>query len=489
MQPSPRAHELDRTVATPERWSSEGPTVVILCATRFGIRNVLHSGLLPELTERGLRPWVLVSEANAIAARDDLPLGCRVATLRDAPAVGSERGLSAQRALLRESFARRHGVSTQRIFDRWRRRLQGHRAPTLRSAAIGALALLGSRGPCYRWQLEALERRTRRLLDLSQVREQLESIKPDLLVSTACVAYGEFPYLLAAPELGIPTLGCILSFDNLTSRGALPTFDQYAVWSERMAEQVRRFHPDRPATTIHVTGTPQFDFHLRPEFRWSRADTLRHLGLRPTDRYVLHAANHAEFTPTEPELVAELSRRLRRVERLRDHYIVVRPHPYDDHERWARAKGSDAKIVMSWPAGPGDPLRASDQARLVSTLLHADVCLNTASTMSLDSAVVDTPVVCVGFSWRQGGGEDPSCRELHFTEHYRPLVESGGVRLVHTMDETLRELAAYVEDASRDVEARASLAAAECGGLDGNATSRVAALVDRLARADAGIGR
>ena len=33
------------------------------------------------------------------------------------------------------------------------------------------------------------------------------------------------------------------------------------------------------------------------------------------------------------------------------------------------------------------------KARLVSTLLHADVCLNTASTISLDGAAVGTPVV------------------------------------------------------------------------------------------------
>ena len=471
----------DSRLKAPERWGDDRPTVAVLCSTRFGIRNVVHSGLLTELVARGVRPWVLTSAAHAPGEGEQLLEGCQYATLQEAPAVASERGLSAQRALVRESFARRHRVSTQRIFERWRRN-NGLRTPGWRSAAIEALAVLGAGDPCYAWQVAFLERRTRSILDLTAVREQLERIRPDLLISTACVAYGEYPYLLAAPELGISTLGCILSFDNLTSRGALPTFDHYAVWSDRMGQQVRRFYPDRRASTIHITGTPQFDFHVREEFRWSRSDTLRHLGLPAGSRYLLHAANHSEFTPTEPELIAELSRRIREIEELREHYIVVRPHPYDDRRRWAKVAGDDPKIVMSWPAGADEPPRAADQSRLVSTLLHADVCLNTASTMSLDASVVDTPVVCIGFGWSQLDGEDPACRELHFTDHYKPLVNSGGVRLVHTMDETLREITAYVVNPSRDAEARAALVATECGGLDGKAAARVADLVEELVR-------
>ena len=151
-------------------------------------------------------------------------------------------------------------------------------------------------------------------------------------------------------------------------------------------------------------------------------------------------------------------------------------------------------MVLNWPwrAVPGvawdapGVVRAADQARLVSTLLHADVCLNTASTISLDAAAAGTPVVCVGFGGgRRGGREDELCLNAHFTTHYQPITESGGVRLVRDMGALVTQVAAYVRDRSRDAAARQRLVAAECGPVDGRAAARVAELIAALS----GVGR
>ena len=133
---------------------------------------------------------------------------------------------------------------------------------------------------------------------------------------------------------------------------------------------------------------------------------------------------------------------------------------------------------VAWDA-PG-VVRASDQARLVSTLAHADVCLNTASTISLDAAAAGTPVVCVGFAGRRGGKEDELCRDAHFTTHYQPITESGGVRLVRDMGELVNAVATYVRDRSQDAAARQRLVVAECGPVDGRAAVRVAKLIAAL---------
>jgi hypothetical protein len=455
------------------------PVAAILCPTVWGVRNIVHSGLLATLRARGLRAHAIV---GASGGRPLIDIGATgdCSPLLEAPTVRSTRGKPTLEALLRASFCRRHQISSYAIFNRWLRR-DSTTWQRLRNAAVDALSVAGSAAPAIRWQVANLERIARRTRDFTHVRAQLAELRPALLVSTACIAGEEHPYLLVARELGIRTLGCILSFDNLTSRTVLPVFDDYAVWNERMREQVLAFYPDRDPTRVHITGTPQFDYHVRPEYRESRVATAHRLGLEPDEPYVLYAANSAFFTPSEPELVAELARRYAAVPELARHRIVVRLHPLDDYGRWDSLARGGSRIVVSRPwdsmAGVFGP---DDQVRLVSSLLHADVCINMASTMSLDAAALDTPVICIAFAGQRHGEEDRFCRDVYRSEHYRHIVASGGVRLARDIDTIVTETTAYVRDRTRDRAGRQALVELEIGAVDGRAGERIIALIERL---------
>ena len=249
-----------------------------------------------------------------------------------------------------------------------------------------------------------------------------------------------------------------------------------------MREEVRRLYPDRDPASIRVTGTAQFDVHRRPDLRWSRERTLGELALAPEDRYVLYAANCATYTPTEPELIREYLRRMRSHPVLHRHRLVVRPHPADDAARWHGLAGLGDGLVVSRPhADDGRFSSESAQARLIGSLAHADVCVNMASTMTLDAAVLDTPVVCVAFAARPGGLEHWLAGACYQTSHYAPIAASGGVRLARSMDGLVQETAEYVLHPERDRAARARLVTDLCGPADGAAAERVARLIRSLA--------
>jgi hypothetical protein len=167
---------------------------------------------------------------------------------------------------------------------------------------------------------------------------------------------------------------------------------------------------------------------------------------------------------------------------LRRHRILVRFHPNDDFERWNAVAAADRRIVLSRPSARSESFAGpEDQAQLISTLLHADVCHNMWSSMSLDSAVVGTPVVCVAFAGRRGTAEDRFCRVVYEADFYAPIVASGGVRMAYGIDQLVAETVEYVRDRRRDAEARARLASQECGPLDGGSAERIARLIVRLA--------
>ncbi len=465
----------------PEERSTRPGRVVILAPTAWGLRNMALSGALDRLRENLGSVTLLASDQanNALAEQwnDDSEAESLVRCSR-IPVGFLPYAIS---ALLHASFGQRFGIASYRIFGRWRRR-DATRWQQLRYEWLRGLATVTGREPIFGWQIRYLERVALRSDAAREITAQLQRLRPSLVVSTSCVVSDEVPYILAARRLGIPTLGCILSFDNLTSKSVLPTFDHYAVWAPRMGEEVVRFYPDRDPERIHVTGTAQFDFHQRPEYRWSRERTIRDLGLAPGERYLLYAANSATYTPTEPDLIAAFAEACDRTPSLRRHRIVVRPHPADDPERWSGVAALHGRISLARPRAVGSPFATAEaQARLVSSMLHADVCLNMASTMSLDAAVLDTPIVCVAFAHRPDSEEAWLARACYRTEHFEPVAASGGVRVARSAEELVQHTASYVEDRGRDREGRARLVRDICGVTDGRAGQRVADLIIALA--------
>ena len=96
----------------------------------------------------------------------------------------------------------------------------------------------------------------------------------------------EADYLHAGRTLGITTIGCPNSWDDLTSKGTTHVLpDMFLAWNEALAQEAAEIH-DIPAGTIRITGTSHLDtfFSLRP--RMTRADVCARLG-RPDAPYIV----------------------------------------------------------------------------------------------------------------------------------------------------------------------------------------------------------
>jgi hypothetical protein len=451
----------------------------------WSVRNAVYSGVIDALLRHGVRVQLCLPRSSEAAERGE---DFTVAELHPLVRV-AERPVPGRdffEAALQSAFARRGRLRGYGIYQRWFHRRDRWPARA-RQAAVEAVGAALRPAPLFAAARAASRRLDRRAHDRSAVRAQLAELAPDLLWSTVSVHPAERPYAIAARELGIPVLSSVLSFDNLTSRGLIPVADYYTVWSARMRDRLVSLYPEIPSDRVQVTGTPQFDFHRRPEFRWSRAETLAALGLPPDARYLLYAASHQQLAPDEPALVAALARRLADDPDSATHHLVVRLHPLDDGRRWEAlrlAAGGTVRLVTAWErpaAADGWTLSSPrDQARLVSTLAHADACLNVASTMSLDAALLDRPVIGLALA-----EVVDAPREILYAEydcdHYRPLVASGGIDLAHDWG----ELRALVRRALRQPDvgraARARMVAEECGPVDGASAARVAdAIVHRL---------
>jgi hypothetical protein len=446
------------------------------------------SGLLEKLAGAGLDVRLLVAAAPGPAegeARETMRAARGVEELRR-PAARDLRGRSVLEAVRSSCFARARSIGSYALYRRWfRRNDRGWRR--LRSGLVELSGRVAASAGLDAQLSRAAESAYRRSHDLGSVHAHLEALELDALWSTVCVSVLEYPYVLAARERGIPLVTSVLSFDNLTSRGEIPSFDRYLVWNARMADQLRRLYPDIPEEAVVETGTPQFDFHLRPEFRPDRASTLARLGLPASARYLLYAASHTSLTPEEPELVAAILRRRAEDPALRDQWAVIRLHPLDDGSRWAALTQANPRSVLAraWSRptaadGWTYPTR-SDLETLVGTILHSDACLNVASTMALDAALLDRPVIGIDLS-REPAAPRGILYEEYGADHYRPLTESGGIFVARSFAEIVAALREAAETPEARREARARMVASEIGRADGHATERVATEIERFVR-------
>ena len=109
--------------------------------------------------------------------------------------------------------------------------------------------------------------------------------------------------------------------------------------------------------------------------------------------------------------------------------------------------------------------------------------VNVASTIAIEAAICDTPVVNIGFD----GPEprpllDSAARYYRYT-HYRPLVELEAVRVADSPEAMVELIRRSLDDPSLDRAGRARAAEELCYRVDGRASERVAEFVLReLAR-------
>ena len=267
-----------------------------------------------------------------------------------------------------------------------------------------------------------------------------------------------------------------------------PWLDWYWTWSETMTRELLALNPRIRAEKVAVVGSPQFDFHLAPELLEDRATYCRRLGLDPSQPYIVIGTGTRKWLPNEPagvvQIVDALSRRLAHCQ------VLVRLHPKDDGQRWREHAEFFARhrTVLQHTSPPthmdnGGFVPPTDFFRdQINCLKHAAVVLNTASTLTVDAAILDRPVICFGYD-TQCDPKFPNGRALEYSQsnHYRTLVETGGVRVVRALEECLAAIEHYLRHPECDREGRDKIVrcvTATVGGAGERLAEEVLSLAD-----------
>jgi CDP-glycerol glycerophosphotransferase (TagB/SpsB family) len=166
--------------------------------------------------------------------------------------------------------------------------------------------------------------------------------------------------------------------------------------------------------------------------------------------------------------------------------VVARPHPKYGIRGIHTKEPVGRYLLIDEPAKYlGESVETlemekSQMDHLANLLYHADVVVTGASTITIDAAVLDRPVINVVFDGRSTLPEHQSIRKNYYRfTHYIALVKTKGMRLVFSEAELIEWIKKYLDSPSLDREERKQVVRDFVGFTDSRSVERmVSALID-----------
>lgn len=263
-------------------------------------------------------------------------------------------------------------------------------------------------------------------------RAALAAERPDVVFCTHQRASRAVLPMLAAQAAGVPAATFVYSWDNLPKGRMAVHAGRFLVWSEAMARELLRLHPETDPRHVRVVGTPQFEPYFERLLRRPRATFLAGLGLAglgvdPALRVVLFSGDDLTTSPHDPLYLRDLARAVAAMPAGERPAILFRRCPPDRGDRYRAVLAEHPEIVVAEPAwdasAEGDWTqvlpRPEDRALLANLVAHCDAVVNLGSTMALDFAVAGKPAVWVAYD----PVDDPawSAASIYRLPHFAPV--------------------------------------------------------------------
>ena len=303
-----------------------------------------------------------------------------------------------------------------------------------------------------------------------------EKYKPDVVFLAHLFDGQEIHLLREAKHRGVRSIGFINSWDKLTARRALRLLpDSLVVFNEIVKEEAMRY-ADIKEKNIFVSGIPNYDWHVNYK-PVSRGEFCQKNKLDSAKKLIVYAPMGKAFSNSDWDII-DLIQDSTTNNSIANAQLFVRFQPNDFIENEELEKRPWLRYAMpgvrfSRARGVNWDMSFDDIKGLTDTLANADLFICYASSISVDAAVFDKPVINIDFEIK-GGPLSKSPTFFYKTEHYKKVVKSGAIQYPKSKEDFLLWINKYLANPAIDREARKKLVSDQCWKLDGKSGSRIA---------------
>lgn len=242
----------------------------------------------------------------------------------------------------------------------------------------------------------------------SYCRAQLQEHKPDLVFCTTQRATQSISALLAAKDLGIPTIAFVYSWDNVPKAMQVVETDYYVVWSDLMKEEVLKYYPIIKEEQIFVTGTPQFEPHFYEHLKQTREAFFKEYHLDINKKYICFSGDDETTSPLDQYYLEDLANTVRNLNTKGYKLgIIYRKCPVDFTNRYNNVIEANKDIIdvlnPIWKQGGSmwnDVLPAKDDIKMLYNVCeHSEFVTNVCSSTVFDFVAHNKP--CIYYNYEQ----------------------------------------------------------------------------------------
>ena len=312
-----------------------------------------------------------------------------------------------------------------------------------------------------------------------------QKYKPDLVFVTTTTTDSDVGVLKSAIRFKTKTVCIPKSWDNLSRLLFRIKADYMIVWSQFMKEQAIRYQGYEPRQII-VTGVPQFDQYASKKGLLSREEFCQKHGFDPENKIILYGSTGGHCFSEADYL--ELIQKFREKGHLKNAQVLIRPHlgyvgDVDKFEKLEKHKGfaidrtdkQSDKFKDHWDTSK------SHLSNLFNSLYHADICINIASTLTLDSLFCNTEVININFDVRKDIDFNQSVKRFYKADYIEAVTSFGATWLVESEDDFFEALVSIVEkDMKKDEETKKKMIDHFTYKNDGESARRVADSLIRI---------
>lgn len=471
---------------------------VIICADHgMAIIYFLQSDLIPNLLAAGVEVLLLTDDdiSSRIAAQFARP-GLTIEGLRLKQANAYYQKANNRRQWLL-GFLRRVGGSwrinneaqTSHIWEVWAENSWKFRLGIWLPAALATLVLRSSSA-------------ARRALVKAQMRftpaiytDLFEKFQPNLVIASTAGWRIDRYLLREAARHGVPSMAVIVGWDNPSSY-AVPgaAMDWATCWSQQQKDELV-LGSDWPAERVNIGGIPSYDGYFRKTWLMPREEYFRLHGLDPARKLISYACSFVHFAPNYPNVDA-LARMVSSDALKEPAQLLVRLHPShfqdkprifaEEREKIHALEQQYPHVHVVRPVALGGSLGyygGEDMDEKSSMMAHSDVFVTVYSTMVVETAVHDTPIVAAVLDggqtrgWNVPGKFSLSLKEIGNWPTHKRFREAGSGRVATDEGQLCDVINAYLLNPQLDAAERKAFIEKEITYTDASAGARTAEFI------------
>lgn len=320
--------------------------------------------------------------------------------------------------------------------------------------------------------------------DLEPIHNPIEQLftrwNPDVVFAPTMLSEAEVGLMRLSKKRKKICIGMAKSFDNLTSKAYLRVHPDYLIVPNETCKQeaINLYNYDE--RKIRVTGISQYDIYKDiDDIKIEKNIFFKKVGLSPAKKTILYAPAGDWMNPTDHEVLGIILDWIDKGE-LKNTQVLLRLHP--SYESKTESLEGYPALVVERPGKHYGTLKSyeferEDVVHLANSLYHADVVIQTASTLMVEGGILGTPVISVGFDGYKKRNYWQSVIRYYDREHLLSVVKAGGAPVVKNKHELLSLIKKYFDTPETHTNERKKSVQLVCGVIDGQASHRTANVV------------